>query len=71
MRGIFGFTIEGRRHEVFVWSHDDTYWGVNAANDDGGLGYIHLHKDRYPTEQEAAERAIAHFGGDVPEQTKR
>ena len=54
-----------------VWSHDDTYWGLNAANDDGGLGYIHLHKDRNPTEQEAAERAIAHFGGDVPEQTKR
>ena len=60
---LFGIDLDGMRCEVYVWSHDTSYWGASAGNNDGWIGIppVHLRKARYPTMKEAAKRAIEHF----------
>ena len=62
---LFAFEIDGRKCEVYVWNHNDKYWGASASDNDGWIGIppVHLKKDRYPTLKEAAVRAIEHFKG--------
>ena len=61
---IFAFEIDGRRCELYVYSHCPTHWAASATDDNGSLGKaIHLKKARYRTMEEAAERAIRHFRG--------
>ena len=57
---LFAFEIDGRKCEVYVWSHDPTYWGASAGDNDGWIGIppVHLKKARYATMGEVAERAI-------------
>ena len=34
---LFGFEMDRRHCEVYVWSHDDEYWGVARRTTTAGL----------------------------------
>ena len=52
---LFAFELDGRKCEVYVWSHNEEYWGAGATDKDGAMGKdIHLKKARYSTMKNAA-----------------
>ena len=59
---LFAFETDGRKCEVYIWSHDDSYWGASASDNVGWIGIppVHLKKNRHRNDGRGGRWAIEH-----------